>query len=188
MSTPHQVGANRANARKSTGPRTRAGKTRTSRNARRHGLSVAIDHDPALSAEVDELVRHLVDGAMGADIIAQAHAFAEAAIDLARVQRARLELTRRVLLATGTCVDDRAVGAAFDAAAVGEPAAVKPAIGKTAAGKAAVAAATRQLAKLDRYERRARARRRLAARAFTDRFIDVVVQRQGASRPGSANE
>jgi hypothetical protein len=41
--------ANRANARRSTGPRTAAGKARASRNAVRHGLSVSVLADPALS-------------------------------------------------------------------------------------------------------------------------------------------
>lgn len=38
MSTLKQIVANRANALKSTGPRTSAGKARSSRNATRHGL------------------------------------------------------------------------------------------------------------------------------------------------------
>jgi len=38
MSTPAQVAANTANARKSTGPRTDSGKAVSSRNARTHGL------------------------------------------------------------------------------------------------------------------------------------------------------
>src|SRR5512144_2165864 len=36
--SPRRVAANRANARKSTGPRTAAGKKRVARNARKHGL------------------------------------------------------------------------------------------------------------------------------------------------------
>src|SRR5436190_14545210 len=38
MTTPKQAQANRANARRSTGPRTAAGKARSSRNALKHGL------------------------------------------------------------------------------------------------------------------------------------------------------
>ena len=36
--TQQKTNANRANARRSTGPRTAAGKSKSSRNARKHGL------------------------------------------------------------------------------------------------------------------------------------------------------
>ena len=39
MATQRQIAANRANARKSTGPRTEAGKRRAKRNALTHGLT-----------------------------------------------------------------------------------------------------------------------------------------------------
>jgi hypothetical protein len=39
MSTDHQIAANRANARQSTGPRTADGKARSARNNFRHGLA-----------------------------------------------------------------------------------------------------------------------------------------------------
>ena len=39
LATEKQIAANRANARRSTGPKTAAGKRRSSRNAYRHGLS-----------------------------------------------------------------------------------------------------------------------------------------------------
>lgn len=44
MASKRQIEANRANAKRSTGPRTVAGKARASRNARRHGLS-RLDED-----------------------------------------------------------------------------------------------------------------------------------------------
>ena len=109
----------------------------------------------------------LADGDVAdAGLAAQAYAFAEAAIDLARVERVRLELTRRFLALSvpDACVEDRTAESAT--------------LSATAVTKAAVADVIRQLAKLVRYERRARARRRKAARAFTDRFLDAV-QRHG---------
>ena len=39
MATEKQIAANRANARKSTGPKTTAGKSRSSANSRKHGLT-----------------------------------------------------------------------------------------------------------------------------------------------------
>jgi hypothetical protein len=39
MASNRQIEANRGNAKRSTGPKTQAGKTRSSRNSLRHGLS-----------------------------------------------------------------------------------------------------------------------------------------------------
>lgn len=39
MATEKQIAANRANAKKSTGPKSAAGKERSSRNSIKHGLS-----------------------------------------------------------------------------------------------------------------------------------------------------
>jgi hypothetical protein len=46
MASEKQISANRANAKKSTGPRTMAGRAKSSRNAYRHGLSVPMHPDP----------------------------------------------------------------------------------------------------------------------------------------------
>ena len=53
MATEKQIAANRANAKRSTGPRTLAGKTISSRNACRHGLSNSLRLDPLTSAKID---------------------------------------------------------------------------------------------------------------------------------------
>ncbi len=58
--SPRKLAANRANARKCTGPRTAAGKARSSMNALKHGLlarSVVIPNDPAESAQEFESLR-----------------------------------------------------------------------------------------------------------------------------------
>jgi len=47
MATEKQIAANRANAKRSTGPKTAAGKLKSSRNAYRHGLSGPLLSDPA---------------------------------------------------------------------------------------------------------------------------------------------
>jgi hypothetical protein len=46
VASDKQISTNRANARLSTGPRTSAGRARSSRNAYRHGLSVPMHPDP----------------------------------------------------------------------------------------------------------------------------------------------
>jgi hypothetical protein len=58
--------ANRANARASTGPKTRAGKARSAGNARRHGLSLPALRDPALAHEIVALARAIVGAEAGA--------------------------------------------------------------------------------------------------------------------------
>jgi hypothetical protein len=56
--TPAQIAANRANAQKSTGPRTDEGKIRASQNSLRHGLCSAI---PEMHDEGDQHQDHLFD-------------------------------------------------------------------------------------------------------------------------------
>lgn len=66
MSAARRREANRANARASTGPKTRAGKARSAGNARRHGLSLPALRDPALSHEIVALARAIVGAEAGA--------------------------------------------------------------------------------------------------------------------------
>jgi hypothetical protein len=58
MTSHRKVESNKENARKSTGPRTRGGKARASRNAFRHGLSTATNEADA--AEIDRLASALI--------------------------------------------------------------------------------------------------------------------------------
>jgi hypothetical protein len=83
--------ANRANAQRSTGPKTVAGKARVSQNARRHGLSLKSVPEPGWSAEVDALACAIAGGETG-DRHALACRIAAAQIDLMRVRQARAQL------------------------------------------------------------------------------------------------
>jgi hypothetical protein len=58
MASERQIAANRRNARKSTGPRSGAGKKRASRNAYRHGLTLSITSTEALAKQLETLVRN----------------------------------------------------------------------------------------------------------------------------------
>ena len=58
MATKAQIAANRANAQRSTGPRTDDGKARTRQNALRHGLCAGI---PVMADETDEEMQTLLD-------------------------------------------------------------------------------------------------------------------------------
>jgi hypothetical protein len=46
MTSSAKITSNCANARASTGPKSKSGRMRAARNALRHGLSTSIDHDP----------------------------------------------------------------------------------------------------------------------------------------------
>src|SRR5690242_21762323 len=86
--------ANRANAARSTGLRTRAGKAAVARNALRHGLSLPVLADPALAPEVAALTARIAGE--GADPARHAAAvwIAEAQVDVLRVRRVRAGLMR----------------------------------------------------------------------------------------------
>jgi hypothetical protein len=96
LATEKQIRANRANAQKSTGPKTAAGRLRSSRNAVRHNLTVAPPHD---AATTDAMVQMLV----GQGIKAQLAAATEIALaqqQLLRIRQVRAELAAHVQLAT----------------------------------------------------------------------------------------
>jgi len=95
MASARQIAANRKNARKSTGPRTRAGKQRASRNAYRHGLSIHTDHGE--SGEAGEyLVRRMVAGSTDQDLIEWATVAASAHLELARIRQVKCDIIGRM--------------------------------------------------------------------------------------------
>jgi hypothetical protein len=89
MKTSPRALANRRNARFSTGPKTPAGKARVAKNALRHGLAAPIASDIALRESAQRLA--IVIAGKGADRIRleRAQRIAEAQVDLQRIRRAR---------------------------------------------------------------------------------------------------
>ena len=95
MASERQIAANRRNARKSTGPRSGAGRKRASRNAYRHGLTLSINSTAAFAKQLDTLVRKIAGDSEDAIVLERARAIAQAELDLARVRRAKLALIER---------------------------------------------------------------------------------------------
>lgn len=88
MASEKQIAANRANAKRSTGPKTAAGKRRSSGNALRHGLSKPLPDDPLTTGTVSVIARAL---AVGDKNVKEAIEFAKSELDLRRIRQVRIE-------------------------------------------------------------------------------------------------
>jgi hypothetical protein len=98
VATEKQIAANRANARLSTGPRTVAGRSRSSRNAFRHGLSSALPLDPETSAKIDAFAQALAGEQPSEERLTSAAEFAQAQLQLLRIRSRRTELITKIEL------------------------------------------------------------------------------------------
>ena len=139
--------ANRENARRSTGPRTTAGKSRASRNALRHGLAAA-DLNSERAPRVDALARIITGSPTGTAPSSEARDIADASLELVGIRALRLAMISRAAAEleldwpseVPLRPDDEALMAlAFERAAA-------------------------DLMRLERYERRALSRRKMAVR------------------------
>jgi hypothetical protein len=92
MTTERQIAANRRNSQKSTGPRSRGGKSRIGRNAYRHGLSQGSGSIPMFAREVERLARAIVGDTEDEISLERARIIAAAELDLARVRRVKVAL------------------------------------------------------------------------------------------------
>ena len=101
MASERQIAANRRNARKSTGPRSGAGKKRASRNAYRHGLALNITSTAVFAKQLDKLVGQITGETEDAMELERARAIAQAELDLARVRQAKVALIELRLCVRG---------------------------------------------------------------------------------------
>jgi hypothetical protein len=95
MATDRQIAANRANALRSTGPKTAVGLARSSRNAVRHGFSCPFPSDPVTLATVDALAQVLAGKEAVEDAMSGAE-FAEAHLELLRIRSTRTALISKI--------------------------------------------------------------------------------------------
>jgi hypothetical protein len=143
MTSADKIAANRRNARRSTGPRTAAGKRKVADNALRHGLLASLHADPAISAAAARIAAALAGPNASAPLRALIEPIAEAQVDILRARTAR--------------------AAMIDQAAAGLPA-------HPDREAHAIAQALPSLVRLDRYERSAMRRRHRALRDLRKSF------------------
>jgi hypothetical protein len=101
MASEKQIAANRANAKKSTGPKTAGGKLKSSRNAFRHGLCGPLPPDPTTSAKVASIAGLLGDEQTHEDRLEPAADFARAQVELLRIRSIRAEQLAKTALNGG---------------------------------------------------------------------------------------
>jgi len=178
MASERQIAASRRNARKSTGPRSGAGRKRASRNAYRHGLTLSITSTAAFAKQLDKLARKIAGNTDDAITLDCALQIAQAELELARVRRAKVGLIERAS-AFGELDPPRLTVAQMirliDAFDRGRP--IVPPIDASATmpsqepdrSAEAVRRVLPELRQLDRYERRAAAQRERAVRNLHDR-------------------
>jgi hypothetical protein len=154
MTSERQRAANRANAGRSTGPKSRGGKMRASQNAYRHGLAAHTPADASWIKKVEILAAEIVDSTAGLFDFAQACSVAHAELEVQRV-RATIEAIIAQSFGGGD-PEDRMAALAISK----KTAAALPLLEE---GTEQLAGAVRRalpiLRVLDRYERRAIARR-----------------------------
>jgi len=108
MASDRQIAANRSNAKKSTGPRSKAGREASRRNALRHGLAIAIGSDPAFQDDIEKLARALSRSSGAQKVSEFAREAAEAAFDLSRIRKIRTWLFNELYDADPVAQDRRA--------------------------------------------------------------------------------
>ncbi len=98
MTSSKRQAANAANAQRSTGPRSAAGKAHSRLNAFKHGLAIRASAVPDLAPDVAHLAQ-IIAGEKETDprVLTAATRVAEASVDLLRARHAKTELLDRLL-------------------------------------------------------------------------------------------
>jgi hypothetical protein len=91
MTSDNRTAANRGNAKKSTGPRTRGGKVKASRNALRHGLYAVSSGETGLSEKIERLAKAICQHDAESAGYREALIIAESFVDITRVRAHRVQ-------------------------------------------------------------------------------------------------
>jgi hypothetical protein len=188
MATERQIAANRRNAGKSTGPRSRAGKKRARQNAYQHGLTTSPHDSATVAKQVERLAREIAGNTDNEIVLQHAREAAQAEIDLARVRRVKVAFIERAS-AIGTLDRPQIFNSVREASrflnSIGrgetptlpdraDPLSTMPTQEPERTAEA-VRRALPDLVKLDRYESQAAARRHRAIRK-------IVKKKTGAAK------
>jgi hypothetical protein len=142
MASDRKIAANRTNAKKSTGPRSAQGKSRAKRNALKHGLTTVTRRNPAVLANIQRMATAIGGNVATPMQYKRALDIAESEVVLLAVRAARLDAIKRINTAVPTRRE------------LMDP------------GHAAPHNTLAEMARYDRYERRAISRRERAIRTF----------------------
>jgi hypothetical protein len=186
MASQGQIAANRRNARKSTGPRSGGGKKRASKNALRHGLSIPFQASAAQAKRIEKLAGQIAGPRREGIALELACVAASATFDLARVRQVKAQLLKGASalgsvdpppICTSSKEEVRYLKLALRTKASPprptppDPLATIPCDEADRTAEA-IRRALPELAKLDRYEARAVARRDRAIRAMVNLKLD----------------
>jgi hypothetical protein len=164
MTSQRKREANRRNAQKAKGPRTRKGKQHSHQNARMHGLSIPLAADRDLQRQ---LARAIAGDGASDEVLEQASVVAEIELELQRISKARtamIEMSMRQAPA-----DDReAFNETSRLSSIDAPIVD------------AFVRAFPTLSRIERYERRALARRKKVLARLEDLQVMASIQVPGA--------
>ena len=169
MATERRIAANLRNARKSTGPRSAAGKKRASRSSFRHGLRARIAYGAERAKDIERLAREIAGASTDAIILEAARAAAQAEFDIAQIRQVKVAVI--VQMQTVGAINARPTSRTTRQPRTSVLPAKAEAPTEREGLDEMVCRALPELLKLDRYERRAVARRRRSLDTIMDRIM-----------------